>query len=281
MQNSEVFGSCLILCMLLGESGNIELVWGGDYNQECSDMLFDVFDLVVYDVSGGLVFDKIGKFIYMLLLCICSVGVFVQLQYCFDEYWLIDGGLCYEYFIVEFDDFILFFEFKVVLLVIVKGGDFDYDVVLLNFGIVYLLVVGQEIYVFFSQGFQLFDVGIQLCNVCCGFDIGLLNFELVKINNYEFGWCGVIGDNILGSLVLFYIIFKLGDVQSFNNGLIFICIKECIYGVEVSVDWFSDDEVWGVGSSVIWMCGCEKLDGKDWQDMIGYCVLLFKLIVYL
>ncbi|MDO7919871.1 TonB-dependent receptor, partial [Pseudomonas aeruginosa] len=104
------------------------------------------------------------------------------------------------------------------------------------------------------------------------FDIGSSNLEPVKTNNYELGWRGAIGDNTLGSLALFYTTSKLGDVQSFNNGLILTRTKERIYGVEASADWLSDDEVWGAGSSATWMRGREKPDGKDWQDMTGYRV---------
>ncbi|MEW3716604.1 TonB-dependent receptor [Pseudomonas aeruginosa] len=281
MQNSEVFGSRLTLRTPLGESGNTELVWGGDYNQERSDMPLDVFDPAAYDASGGLVFDKIGKLTYMPPLRTRSAGAFAQLQHRFDEHWSIDGGLRYEYSTAEFDDFIPLSESKAASPVTVKGGDLDYDAVLSNLGIVYSPVAGQEIYASFSQGFQLPDVGIQLRNARRGFDIGSSNLEPVKTNNYELGWRGAIGGNTLGSLALFYTTSKLGDVQSFNNGLILTRTKERIYGVEASADWLSDDEVWGAGGSATWMRGREKPDGKDWQDMTGYRVPPLKLTAYL
>lgn len=249
MQNSEVFGSRLTLRTPLGESGNTELVWGGDYNQERSDMPLDVFDPAAYDASGGLVFDKIGKLTYMPPLRTRSAGAFAQLQHRFDEHWSIDGGLRYEYSTAEFDDFIPLSESKAASPVTVKGGDLDYDAVLSNLGIVYSPVAGQEIYASFSQGFQLPDVGIQLRNARRGFDIGSSNLEPVKTNNYELGWRGAIGGNTLGSLALFYTTSKLGDVQSFSNGLILTRTKERIYGVEASADWLSDDEVWGAAAA--------------------------------
>lgn len=123
MQNSEVFGSRLTLRTPLGESGNTELVWGGDYNQERSDMPLDVFDPAAYDASGGLVFDKIGKLTYMPPLRTRSAGAFAQLQHRFDEHWSIDGGLRYEYSTAEFDDFVPLSESKAASPVTVKGGD--------------------------------------------------------------------------------------------------------------------------------------------------------------
>ncbi|MFK0035481.1 TonB-dependent siderophore receptor [Pseudomonas monteilii] len=280
MQNSEVFGSRLTLRTPLGDSGSTELVWGGDYNQERSDMPLDVFDPAVYDASGGLVFDKTGKLTYMPPLRTRSAGAFAQLQHRFDEHWSVDGGLRYEYSTAEFDDFVPLSESTAASPVAVKGGEVHYDAVLSNLGIVYSPVLGQEIYASFSQGFQLPDVGIQLRNARRGFDIGASNLEPVKTNNYELGWRGELGSNTLGTLALFYTTSKLGDVQSFNNGLILTRTKERIYGAEASADWLSDDAVWGAGGSATWMRGREKPDGKGWQDMTGYRVPPLKLTAY-
>ncbi|RII77017.1 TonB-dependent receptor [Pseudomonas monteilii] len=280
MQNSEVFGSRLTLRTPLGESGSTELVWGGDYNQERSDMPLDVFDPAVYDASGGLVFDKTGKLTYMPPLRTRSAGAFAQLQHRFDEHWSVDGGLRYEYSTAEFDDFVPLSESTAASPVAVKGGEVHYDALLSNLGIVYSPVLGQEIYASFSQGFQLPDVGIQLRNARRGFDIGASNLEPVKTNNYELGWRGELGSNTLGTLALFYTTSKLGDVQSFNNGLILTRTKERIYGAEASADWLSDDAVWGAGGSATWMRGREKPDSKGWQDMTGYRVPPLKLTAY-
>lgn len=76
---------------------------------------------------------------------------------------------------------------------------------------------------------------------------GASNTEPVKTNNYEIGWRGELGSNTTGTTALFYTTSKLGDVQSFNNGLILTRTKERIYGAEASADWLSDDAVWGAG----------------------------------
>lgn len=281
MQNSEVFGGRLTLRTPLGGSGNTELVWGGDYNQERSDMPIDVFDPAVYDTSGGLVFDKTGKLTYMPPLKTRSAGAFAQLQHRFDEHWSVDGGLRYEYSTAEYDDFVPLSESRAASPVAVKGGEIHYDAVLSNLGIVYSPVLGQEIYASFSQGFQLPDVGIQLRNARRGFDLGASDLEPVKTNNYELGWRGELGSNTLSTLALFYTTSKLGDVQSFNNGLILTRTKERIYGAEASADWLSDDAVWGAGGSATWMRGREKPDDKGWQDMTGYRVPPLKLSAYI
>ncbi|MNZ42109.1 Ferric aerobactin receptor precursor [compost metagenome] len=279
MQNSEVFGSRLTLRTPLGEA--TELVWGGDLNRERSDMPLDIFDPALYDASGGRVFEKIGKRTYMPELTTLSTGAFAQLQHRFNDQWSMDGGLRYEYATAEFDDFIPLSEIHNASPATVQGGEIDYDAVLSNIGLAYSPVAGQEIYAAFSQGFQLPDVGIQLRNARRGFDIDSSDLEPVKTNNYELGWRGAVGEQTLGSLALFYTTSKLGDVQSFNNGLILTRTKERIYGVEGSADWLSLDEVWGAGGTFTWMKGREKPDNGDWQDMTGYRIPPLKLTAYL
>ncbi|OCX15311.1 TonB-dependent receptor [Ectopseudomonas hydrolytica] len=279
-QNTEVFGSRLTLRTPLGDSGSTELLWGGDFNQERSDMPLDVFDPNAYDASGGRVFDKIGKLTYMPPLTTRSAGAFAQLQHRFNEQWSVDGGLRYEYSTAEFDDFVPLSESRATDPATVSGGKVSYDAVLANIGVAYSPVLGQELYASFSQGFQLPDMGIQLRNARRGFDIDSSDLEPVKTNNYELGWRGDVGSNTLGSLALFYTTSKLGDVQSFNNGLVLTRTKERIYGVEGSVDWLTDDETWGAGGTLTWMRGREKPDGGDWQDMTGYRVAPMKLTAY-
>ncbi|MCY1337185.1 Ferric aerobactin receptor [compost metagenome] len=278
MQNSEVYGSRLTLRTPLGE--DTELVWGGDLNRERSDMPLDIFDPALYDASGGRVFEKIGKLTYMPELTTISTGAFAQLQHRFNEQWSIDGGLRYEYATAEFDDFIPLSEIRNANPATVQGGKVRYDDVLSNIGVVYSPVEGQEIYAAFSQGFQLPDIGVQIRNARRGFDIDSSDLEPVKTNNYELGWRGSLGEQTLASLALFYTTSKLGDVQSFNNGLILTRTKERVYGVEGGADWLTPDEAWGVGGTFTWMKGREKPDNGDWQDMTGYRVPPLKLTAY-
>ncbi|MEG1626163.1 TonB-dependent receptor [Pseudomonas sp.] len=281
MQNSEVFGSRVTLRTPLGGQGNTELLWGADFNQERSDMPIDIFDPQAYDASGGRVFDKIGKLTYMPDLTTRSLGGFAQLQHKFNDQWSMEGGVRYEYATAQYDDFIPLSESTATQPATVQGGEIHYDSVLSNFSVTYSPVVGQEVYAAFSQGFQLPDIGVQLRNARRGFDIDASNLEPVKTNNYELGWRGAVGEQTLASLAVFYTTSKLGDVQSFNNGLILTRTKERIYGVEGSADWLTSDERWGAGGSFTWMKGREQPDGGDWQDMTGYRIPPLKLTAYL
>ncbi|KAA0179782.1 TonB-dependent siderophore receptor [Cupriavidus gilardii] len=281
-QNSSVFGGRLTVGTPLGTSKQTKLLWGADYNQERSDMPLDVFNAGRYDASGGLVFQRTGELTYMPPLTTRSGGVFGQLQHKFDERWSMEGGVRYERASASFDDFVPLSQSKVANPVGVKGGTVDYGAWLFNLGAAFAPVKGQEFYGAFSQGFQLPDIGLQIRNARPGFDINSSSLEPVKTNNYELGWRGALGSNTLANVAVFYTTSKLGDVQSFNNGLILTRTKERIFGVEAAADYLTDDEKWGVGGTFTWMRGREQPQGSSsFQNMTGYRIPPLKLTGYL
>ncbi|UZN48502.1 TonB-dependent siderophore receptor [Cupriavidus cauae] len=281
-QNSSVFGGRLTIGTPLGTSKQTKLLWGADYNQERSDMPLDVFNAARYDSSGGLVFQRTGELTYMPPLTTRSGGIFGQLQHKFDERWSMEGGVRYERASASFDDFVPLSQSKVANPVGVKGGTVDYGAWLFNIGAAFAPVKGQEFYGAFSQGFQLPDIGLQIRNARPGFDINSSSLEPVKTNNYELGWRGALGSNTLANVAVFYTTSKLGDVQSFNNGLILTRTKERIFGVEAAADYLTDDEKWGVGGTFTWMRGREQPQGSSsFQNMTGYRIPPLKLTGYL
>ncbi|RAP63244.1 hypothetical protein A6B37_12475 [Achromobacter sp. HZ01] len=277
-QNTKVFGSRLTVDTPLGEQSR--LMWGADFNHERSDMPLDIFDPAAYDRSGGRVFNRMGGLTYMPELTTRSTGLFAQLEHRFNEQWSVQGGARYEYASARFGDFVPLSQLRVPAPATVQGGTVNYDAFLFNFGVAYAPVLGQELYANFSQGFQLPDIGVQMRNARPGFDIGSSDLQPVKTNNYELGWRGGVG-NTSASLALFYTTSKLGDVQSFNNGLILTRTEERIHGIEGTVDYATDDETWATGGTFTWMKGRERPAGRSWQDMTGYRIPPLKLTAYL
>lgn len=277
-QNTKVFGSRLTVDTPLGERSR--LMWGADFNHERSDMPLDIFDPAAYDRSGGRVFNRMGGLTYMPELTTRSTGLFAQLEHRFNQQWSVQGGARYEYASARFGDFVPLSQLRVPAPATVQGGTVNYDAFLFNFGVAYAPVLGQELYANFSQGFQLPDIGVQMRNARPGFDIGSSDLQPVKTNNYELGWRGGVG-NTSASLALFYTTSKLGDVQSFNNGLILTRTEERIHGIEGTVDYATDDETWATGGTFTWMKGRERPAGRSWQDMTGYRIPPLKLTAYL
>lgn len=281
MQNSSVFGGRLTLNTPLTESKKTKLTWGMDFNQERSDMPDDIFDPAAYDASGGKVFRKIGTLTYMPALTTRSIGAFAQLQHQFNDQWSAEGGMRYERASAEYDDFTPLSQYRAASPRQVKGGKVSYGASLFNIGVVYKPVRQQEFYGSVSQGFQLPDIGVTIRNATPAFNINSSALEPVKTNNYELGWRGAFGDT-LTSLAVFYTTSLLGDVQSFNNGLILTRTSEKILGVEGSADYLPGDSAWGGGATFTWMRGREQAQNSaSDQIMSGYRIPPLKLTAYL
>lgn len=162
-----------------------------------------------------------------------------------------------------------------------QDGKVKADALLYNANVAYSPVDAHTIYASFNQGFQLPDVGVVLRNATAGFNLASSFLEPVKVDNYELGWKGNF-ENFNSSLAVFHSTSDLGGVQSFNNGLILARTKEKISGVEATLDYLADNNVWGSGGSVTWMKGCETPQSTSIeQDMTGFRIPPLKLTGYI
>ncbi|MFW1741133.1 TonB-dependent receptor [Acinetobacter johnsonii] len=280
-QENDVFGSRFTFNTPLHFLGDSSLVWGGDSIREQSEMPLDTFDPEIYDQSGGLEFVKNGNLIYLPELTTQSVGVFAQLKHRFNDQWSAEVGARYEDSFAEVDDFIPLTQANKPNPYTVKGGKVKVDAWLYNASVTFSPVEEHSIYASFSQGFQLPDVGLVIRNANTGFDLGSSFLEPVKVDNYELGWNGDF-DRISSSLAVFYSTSDLGAVQSFNNGLSLARTKEEVTGVEGTIDYLTQDEIWGFGGSATWMKGRETPQGRsEDQKMTGYRIPPLKLTSYI
>ncbi|MET0264801.1 MAG: TonB-dependent receptor [Duganella sp.] len=279
MQNSRVAGGRLTLDTAL--ASNLKLQWGVDYNRERSNMPDDVFNPVLYDASGGAVFQRTATLMYMPPLTTASIGGFGQLQYKWSPSWSFEGGLRYEHARSRFNDFIPLSQLRAANPRSVRGGAISYADWMANAGAVFKPAAGHELYGAVSQGFQLPDIGLQIRNATPAFNLASSDLKPVKTNNYELGWRGAQG-SLAGTLAAFYTTSKLGDVQSFNNGLILVRTAEKIRGLEASLDYLPDSTPWGGGATLTRMSGRETPQGaqRD-QPLSGYRIPPTKITGYL
>jgi len=280
LQNNKVFGGRVTVDTPFGADRDTRLVWGTDLIQERSNMPLDVFDPAVYDASRGLVFRTVRQQTYLPWTTTRSLGAFSQLQHKFNDMWSAEGGLRYERASASFDTFQPLSQSRRANPVSVQGGEVSYGATMFNAGLAFKPVAGHEVYTSFSQGFDLPDVGLQLRNAQAGFSINSSQLEPVKTNNYELGWRGRFA-NTMGSLAVFRSTSDLGAVQSFNNGLTLTRTQERIHGVEATVDYYGDNDVWATGGTLTWMQGRETPQGAT-QDriMTGYRIPPLKLTGY-
>ena len=280
MQNSKVFGGRLTLKTPIGEDKKTLLIWGADFNQERTDMPIDIFDPKAYDASGGLVFNRTGQLIYMPPVTTRSVGAFAQLQHKLNDQWSLEGGARYDRARASFNDFMPLSQSRVADPKQVNGGTVNYGSWTYNVGTVFAPVKGHELYASYSQGFELPDIGVVVRNATPAFNIGNSNLQPVKTNTYEIGWRGKFS-NVQSTVSAFQSQSDLGAVQSFNNGLSLLRTKEKVYGLEGSLDYFSDDDRWSAGGSLTWMKGRELPQGASaYQDMTGFRIPPLKLTAY-
>lgn len=277
-QNSETYGARLTIETPLGP--NTSLSWGGDLSREISDMPLDVFDPAAFDASGGLVFRRIGGLIYMPELTTDMQGAFVQVQHRFNDLVSLEGGVRYDRAEASFDTFTPLSQYRSATPVPVQGGTISFHAWTYNIGAVLTPVEGHEFYASFSQGFQLPDIGLQLRNAGAGFNIDNSDLQPVTIDSYEAGWRGDFGA-IDGAIAVFRTTSDLGDVQSFNNGLILLRTAERINGIEASFDVGEQGDTVRFGGSATYLRGREKAaTASAWQNQTGYRIPPLKLTGY-
>lgn len=277
-QNSKTYGARLTIETPIGP--NTSVSWGGDLSREISDMPLDVFDPAAYDASGGLVFRKIGKLIFMPELTTDAGGVFLQVQHRFSDRLSIEGGVRYDRAEAAFDTFTPLSQYRAPSPVAIPGGTISYDAWTFNAGAVFAPVDGHELYASFSQGFQLPDIGLQLRGAFAGFSIDNSDLQPVKIDSHEAGWRGAFGP-VAGAVAIFRTTSDLGDVQTFNNGLILLRTAERINGIEASFDVGDLGDTVRFGGSATYLRGREKAaTASAWQTQTGYRIPPLKLTGY-
>lgn len=277
-QNSQVFGGRLTVETPLAERTSV--TWGGDINREKSDMPLDVFDPVAYDANRGLVFNRTATLIYMPELTTLTYGGFVQAQHRFADWLAIEGGARYDRARARFDNFVPLSQLRATRPGTIPGGTIAYGAWTLNGSATMTPVEGQDVFVTFSQGFQLPDIGLQLRNANIGFDIGNSDLQPVRIDSYEAGWRGRFGA-ARTTLSAFLTTSELGDVQSLNNGLILMRTAERIRGVEGSLDVGEPDDRVRAGATATWITGRERpANAAASRTMTGYRVPPLKVTAY-
>ena len=280
-QDNKVLGNRLTITTPLESLADTSLVWGGDFSREKSKMPLDIFDPLIYDQSGGLEFVKTGNLVYLPELTTQSVGGFVQLKHRFNEYWAAEIGTRYEDSYAQIGSFIPLSQLGSSNPYTVQSGKVKADAWLYNANVTFFPNEQHSVYGAFNQGFQLPDVGLVIRNAGMGFNLGSSFLEPVKVDNYELGWKGNF-NNLSSSLAVFHSTSDLGGVQSFNNGLVLSRTKEKVTGIEATIDYLHEANVWGAGGSLTWMQGKETPQNTHReQDMTGFRIPPLKLTAYI
>lgn len=259
----EQFGTRLQIETPLSET--LSLLWGADYADENVSIVIEGFDEAEFDSSGSRIFRKVDEFIWVPNYNFNSLGLFAQLQWNLNETWSFNGGLRYERFGLNVDDYTVL-TFTEDPGQAIEGGNVNFDDVVFNLGAVYNVTNQISLFANFAQGFSAPDFGRLLRNPPDGFTSLEQDLDVTRpqqINNYELGIRGN-WSNIQLSLAGFYSESDLGVTVTPSAGRLATVSREPqnIYGLEATLDW-QPGAGWGLGSGLSWVEGeGENEDGK-------------------
>lgn len=159
-QTTDVFS---LKTALAKSFGKVNLVYGVDAYMDKFDSNQALFDPTIANNSGNLVnktYAEVGRYPGVE---VGSVAGFIQADFNITDDWSIEGGYRYQHMNNKVDDFV---DYKIQKKIAagkgssadaVPGGETSYSVGLFNLGTIYKLTSDSQVWVNFSQGFDLAD----------------------------------------------------------------------------------------------------------------------------
>jgi iron complex outermembrane receptor protein len=277
-------------------SPGTDLLWGADFeSQDNEGRVFEVFDPEAFDEQDE--FRTIdapfsGQFGPSFQLN--ELGLFAQVQSQLNQKLRLSGGVRYNRFDFQVDDFVPIFdgEFNIIgepdfNRRTIEGGELNFDDVTFNAGAVYQLTPELNVFGKFSQGFSVPDFSDVLDFPPSGFAVSdsFQDLQPVKVDEFELGirgnWssvqfsvAGFFNQSDLGSSVT-TITNDEGDVEVITERA-----PERIYGVEATID-AQLSKKWQVGGLVSWNEGeNDPNDDGDFQPLSSFEIQPLKLSAY-
>ena len=161
-QNTGIYGLKAVLESRPADS--VKLTWGIDWDKESFDSSQMSFDLTAANQSGGLVMQELFTTGRYVDFTVESVAAFVQGSWDINSFLVLNGGYRYQQMENSVDDFIGFNQQVAIAsgkapgADAIQGGSTDYSVGLVNLGLVAKLSADQQLWLSYSQGFELPDL---------------------------------------------------------------------------------------------------------------------------
>lgn len=190
-----------------------------------------------------------------------SYAPFVQLEVPAGQDWLLRAGVRHESATVDVPTFQ---DESLNNPGTVQGGELDYSESLLNLGAVYFVAPGQEVFVAYSEGFSLSDIGRALRGHSSDVDAEELDPEAQVVQNYELGWRGRF-DRFQGSVTAFMNASDLGTTFGGPPDFQLQRRKERVFGLEVIGDYEATETV-QTGGTFTWQEGFQDTNDDSGID---------------
>jgi iron complex outermembrane receptor protein len=280
-QTTDVFS---LKTALAKSFGKVDLVYGADAYLDQFESNQALFDPTVANNSGNLInqtYAEVGRYPGVT---VGSVAAFIQASVNITDNWSVDAGYRYQYINNEIDDFV---DYKVQKKIAagngssadtVPGGETNYSVGLFNLGSIYRLTAESQMWVNFSQGFDLADPakyygqGKYAAKDANGHyaleeSINVNNSKLsgIKTNSYEIGFRT--DQDALSFQTAAYFSESDKSVKYNKNTLLIEDVnnKKRIYGAEALVSYWVMDNL-QVGASGHYVVSELQSDG-EWDDL--------------
>ncbi len=278
--DKELFGARLQIDTPL--SSALSLLWGADYSNEKVSQPINVFDPQEFDESGGRVLRKVDELTNSDYR-VNNLGLFAQLNWDLSEQWILSGGLRYERFGLNVEDYSTV-EFGFAPNRDIEGGNINFDDVVFNVGAVYKPTEQISLFANFAQGFSAPDYSRILAGPPEGFTSVEDNLDVTQpqqVDNYEIGIRGN-WSNFQASLAGFYNESELG-VRLIQRGggrnAVVERQPQRIYGLEASLDW-QPGAGWGLGSTLTLTEGEFENEEGDFLALDSTDIQPLKLTAY-
>ncbi len=277
---SEQFGGRLQVDTPFNSEKTVSLLWGVDYQKERSSQIFNIFDPVEFDASGGRIYRKIEERVFVPEYDYGELGVFGQLQWDVTEKLRLSGGVRYVNIDVNLDDYTSAEPPRRDI----EGGDRNFDSTVFNGGIVYGLSPEVNVFANFAQGFSVPDLGRVFRRPPAGAVNILDSLQLTepqKVDNYEIGIRGQ-WNNLQASIAGFYNYSDLGSdfTVTDDDFLETVRAPQRIYGIEATVD-VQPARNWNLGGTLTWTEGeNDEDDDGEYLALNSITVPPLKLTAY-
>ncbi|WP_422473520.1 TonB-dependent receptor [Endozoicomonas sp. ALB032] len=278
---SEVYGLKLLLDRALTDTFRIS--YGIDYDVDKGEQRGQLHDLQKYIDSGGTVIEPTGSsYEYGPDVDAKTLGFYLQTAWDITEQLTMNAGVRHERAELDIADYtplaetwflpILFPNADVTVL---EGDVRKYDDTLFNVGLVYRLNGSNEVFVNYSQGFEVPDASRILRDVISpdsilaiipglplnSTDISQANLDAIKTDSYELGWRGRFDDLLANASVFYNESDKTIDFnEDYNVDL--LDQQKKVYGFEGSLEYFVND-YWSVGGSYAFT------EGRSYYEEVG------------
>jgi iron complex outermembrane receptor protein len=277
---SEQFGGRLQVDTPFNSEKTVSLLWGVDYQKERSSQIFNIFDPVEFDASGGRIFRKIEERVFVPEYDYGELGVFGQLQWDVTDKLRLSGGVRYVNIDVNLDDYTSAEPPRRDI----EGGDRNFDSTVFNGGIVYGLSPSVNVFANFAQGFSVPDLGRVFRRPPAGAVNILDSLQLTepqKVDNYEIGIRGQ-WNNLQASIAGFYNYSDLGSdfTVTDEDFLETVRAPQRIYGIEATVD-VQPARNWNLGGTLTWTEGeNDEDDDGEYLALNSITIPPLKLTAY-